>query len=287
MKKLGILIVHGMGNQGSDFAEDMIEELEERLEDANLDPRTVAWKPVWWAPVLSDAEAELWRKERRGNNLDYKKLRKFVVHALGDAVAYRRVKKHSPGDIAAYDEIHAKLKSDIKELRKETRRGKPANARECPMILIAHSLGCHIASNYIWDLQQPNATSLGNKFEDMKTLTAILTFGCNIPLFTLAHKDVRPIDFPLPVGRFFPSGTNANAVKAASKWRNYYDPDDILGWPLKPLSQAYGQAVHEDVDINVGGIFSSWNPASHGKYWTDNDFTKPAAKAIASVLRLL
>ena len=143
-------------------------------------------------------------------------------------------------------------------------------------------------SNYIWDRQKRGARSLGNDFEDLKTLTAILTFGCNMPLFTLAHRTVVPIKFPLKgLARYFPSGTSPEAIRKASRWRNYYDPDDILGYPLKPLSAGYAKAVYQDIDINVGGLFSSWNPMSHGQYWTDNNFTKPAAKAIGDVLKLL
>ncbi len=287
MKKLAIIVTHGMGSQGPAFADDIIEELEERLEDINLDPGDVAWKPIWWAPVLSKAQSDLWRRLRRGNNLDYKKLRKFIVHALGDAVAYRRDSNAPVGAIKTYDEIHSLIEKDVRELRKTTRKGKPTSAKEVPLLIIAHSLGGHIMSNHIWDLQKNSVTSKGNDFEDFKTLSGLITFGCNIPLFTLSHTDVQPIDFPLNVEKYFPSSTNLNSIKAATKWRNYYDPDDVLGWPLKPLSQAYGKAVHEDVDINVGNIFKSWNPISHSQYWTDNDFTKPVAQAIGKVLRLL
>lgn len=287
MKKLGILVIHGMGDQGPDFADEMIEELEERIRDDGLNADAVAWKPVWWAPVLADAETTLWRKERRNNPLDYKALRKFVVHALGDAVAYRPIQPRSPQDIPVYTRIHELLEEDIRKLRHAVRRGKPASAPESPLFIIGHSLGCHIASNYIWDLQKGHAPSRGNDFEDMKTLSGLITFGCNIPLFTLAHTDVQPINFPLGVRPYFPPGTKVQAIKAATKWWNYYDPDDILGWPLKPLSPAYDVAVHEDVPINVGGILSSWNPLSHMLYWTDDDFTKPVARAIGRLLSLL
>lgn len=279
-----------MGDQDTDFADGMIKEIEERIHDKEkLDPSEIEWQPVWWAPVLSSAESDLWRRSQRGNDLDYKKLRLFVLHALGDAVAYRKVDKSKlhEGDINSYDEIHAQVKKDMKTLRERTRAGKPANAPEVPLIIIAHSLGCHILSNYIWDLQKKDAKSIGNNFEDMKTLSGLLTFGCNIPLFTLANNRVEPIKFPLPVAKYFPKGTSANAIKASTKWWNYYDPDDILGWPLKPLSQSYRRAVHKDVPINVGVFWSSWNPASHGGYWGDNDFTVPASKAIAKILKLL
>jgi hypothetical protein len=150
--------------------------------------------------------------------------------------------------------------------------------------------GCHILSNYIWDLQKKHTPSFGNDFEDMKTLCGLATFGCNIPLFTLAHENIEPIDFPPAVQDikpYFPPSTNPNSIKAATKWRNYYDPDDILAWPLKPLSAAYTKAVDRDIDINVGGFLSSWNPISHLQYWTDNSLTEPIAKSIGRLLRLL
>ena len=200
MKKLAVLVVHGMGDQQADFADGMIDELEGRIRSKHrLNPDEIEWKTVWWAPILSRAEADLWRRSQRGNDLDYKKLRSFVLHALGDAVAYREIPKNKRvrGDINAYDEIHAQVKADMKMLRQKTRAGKPANAKEVPLLIIAHSLGIHIMSNYIWDRQKRNSRSFGNEFEDMKTLSGLQTFGCNIPLFTLAQKKVESIKFPV------------------------------------------------------------------------------------------
>ena len=68
---------------------------------------------------------------------------------------------------------------------------------------------------------------------------------------------------------------------------NYYDKDDILGYPLRPLSQSFKNTVTQDIQINVGGLLSSWNPKSHSEYWTDNDFTKPVAKYLAGLLKIL
>ena len=58
----------------------------------------------------------------------------------------------------------------------------------------------------------------------------------------------------------------------------------VLGYPLKAINSAYAATVNADIAINVGGILTSWNPLSHGKYWTDNDFTNPVADLIASFL---
>ena len=151
---------------------------------------------------------------------------------------------------------------------------------DLPLIVLAHSLGGHIMSNHIWDMQHPGGTPPPglSPFERMHTLAGMVTFGCNIPLFTFAYATVVPIEFPaaqLP---------NPGAVRDKAKWLNYYDPDDVLGYPLKSINAAYDAVVDEDIPISVGGWFSSWNPLSHNKYWTDNDFTKPAAEFIATFL---
>ena len=50
------------------------------------------------------------------------------------------------------------------------------------------------------------------------------------------------------------------------------------------VSPSYGTAVSEDIEINVGGLFTSWNPIFHTEYWTDNDFIKPVAHLIRDVV---
>jgi len=55
------------------------------------------------------------------------------------------------------------------------------------------------------------------------------------------------------------------------RWLNFFDADDVLGWPLRPLSVPYAQMV-TDVEVNASsGLFSdllyAWNPLSHSHYW--------------------
>jgi hypothetical protein len=283
-KKLGVLIVHGIGNQPSDFATELIEELSERLDDAGLKPRQIAFRPVWWAPVIQPREDEMWRVMKAGGDLDFQSLRRFVLSSLGDAVAYQQ----SPGAFnTTYDRIHAFVHGEVQTLR------KALGDADKPLVVMAHSLGCAILSNYIWDRQKGrDAPAFGaTAFERMETLAGMITFGCNIPLFTLAYQKVESIEFPAPqLAGLFP------ALMPVARWLNFYDPDDILGWPLKPLGEfnndpasprRYDRAVSEDIAINVGGLFSAWNPASHSNYWTDDDFTRPAAKLLGELLSRL
>ena len=156
-----------------------------------------------------------------------------------------------------------------------------------PVVLIAHSLGCQVVSNYLWDAQQRSAeagvfradrpdpigkTSARDKFCRLKTLRALFTSGCNIPVFIAG----------LPKERIKPVITGARGWQF--RWENYYDPDDALGWPLHPLSPAYKTAVAVDKAISAGNLLNSWSPLSHNAYWSDDDFLDPVEKSLRALL---
>ncbi len=256
-KSLGVAVIHGMGSQRSKaFADPLIHELEARLKQ----PGQIAWRPVFWADVLSGRQDKYLKAANRNNDLDFYSLRRFVVSALGDASAYRRVGEDPE---STYGRVHTIVRDEIAALRDDL------GSDDKPLVILAHSLGGHIVSNYIWDIQKKNAIVEpgDNAFERIRTLAGLITFGCNIPLFTFALKKIVPISLP----------------KKAT-WLNFFDPDDVLGYPLKPLSPEYRRVVSRDIAINVGGISSSWNPLSHSEYWTDNDFTKPVARFLGKLI---
>jgi hypothetical protein len=271
MATLGVLVVHGMGDQRPTFADGLIAELDGLLKKAGVNSNAIAWQRGYWADVLNAREADLWDDMSRDNDLDLSKVRKFVLNALGDAVAYRQTDGIAGG---VYDRIHDKMHGHLAALAAQL------DHEQCPVIVLAHSLGAVIMSDYIWNEQRRNALARGRSpIERMESLCGIVTFGCNIPLFTLAFRkeDVKAITFPAP--------NLPEPVALEAQWLNYYDPDDVLGWPLKPLSTSYNAAVTQDIGINVGNIFTSWSPMSHGEYWTDNSFTHPVAKLIERLAR--
>ncbi len=296
--KLGVLIIHGVGSQDDQFAEPMKKILKAKISDND----GVCWKSVWWAPVLLKRESDLldtlFPEEKRphcGLRLRYWifKLRKFVVNYVGDATAYRYVPNSDSqtNEIMktneTYNQIHAKVHDAIANLRAEL------GDADKPVIVIAHSLGSVIMSDYIWDRQHwgnQRKQKQGrekkqvpdpygeNPFERMETLAGFITFGSPIPLFTLACDPVESITFP-------PGQLPANLRKKA-KWLNFYNPDDVFGWPLKNLSDIYKDCPIEDKPINVGSIMTFWNPLCHSKYWTDNNFTEPVAQYISEFLKV-
>lgn len=269
-KKLAILVIHGMGSQDEDFADEMIDEINSRISGFSLNPDDVAWKTVFWADIVEPRQTKYLEYARKNHDIDYITLRQFVITALGDATAYQKI---GDNETATYGKIHSRVSAAINNLYEGDLEHK-----NCPLIVFAHSLGGHIMSNYIWDMQKAsrNGDITLSSFEKMEHLAGFVTFGCNIPVFTFAHDIVVPISFP--------GEKLTEAEKSKAKWLNYYDPDDILGYPLKAINSAYDKTVYADIPINVGGMFSSWNPISHGDYWTDNNFTKPVSKFISTFL---
>jgi hypothetical protein len=283
--KLGVLVIHGVGSQGYNFADPMKKILKGKISDYD----EICWESVWWAPALTDREKDLLDKlfpiENRPHCIEFRKylifkLRKFVVSYMGDATAYRYVPDNGSQTNNTYENIHRIVHDSIVNLR------VGLGNTDKPVIVMAHSLGSVIMSDYIWDrqkkLQNHETDPYGNnELERMQTLAGFITFGSPIPLFTLAYRPVKSIKFPpdnLP--------GNLQILKDEATWLNFYDEDDVLGWPLKHLSNSYEARPIEDKPINVGGMLTSWNPLCHHEYWTDNSFTEPVAEYISKILNL-
>lgn len=263
--EIGVLVVHGMGSQPPDFADGFIAGMQGRLLRLGVAPEAVAWRAGWWAGVVNQREADLWRALSADHTLRYEDLRRFVISHFGDALAYQRVPSQG---MDVYRTIHARIREHLAALREQMGGDKP-------IVVLAHSLGSAIVSNYIWD-EQKSPTPETAPTQRMETLAGLVTFGSNIPLFTLCLDEVVAIRFPVPA--------LSGPIRAAARWLNFFDADDVLGYPLRPLSASYHDAVSADLQINVGSILRSWNPLSHEEYWTDNDFTGPVATLIRDIL---
>ena len=132
-----------------------------------------------------------------------------------------------------------------------------------------------IASYYIWDLQKNNPIiDIGNSpLEKGETLTLFYTLGTQIALWSLSHNDFgEPIQVPSPQ-------LNNHYSGLAGEWINFYDRDDVLGFPVQKINDAYAQIV-VDREVNAGNLFSNWNPLSHNSYWKDDEVIDPIAQAL-------
>lgn len=113
--KLGILVVHGMGSQKNpQFADKMIDEVNQRVKKQGANPGDIVWQPVYWADILQPQEDALWKALSKDHKLSFETLRKFVLGNLGDAVAYQRQPEAAPD---VYQRIHTAVHGCIVKLR--------------------------------------------------------------------------------------------------------------------------------------------------------------------------
>ena len=196
--------------------------------------------------------ALLWAAARLSGRA-WVKLRQFLLYSFGDPATYA-YRAADPGSIyeQVRDEIGAKLRALCGELDPGGR-----------VVVVAHSLGAHVLSNYIWDTQAPlrtgtaaaRAALLGNEdYRCIQAIARVLTAAPNITLFVAGRPEVQPFAKP----------------SADFEWHNFYDKDDVLGWQLRPLppgaDSSYSDLVTIERRIDVGGLWKSWNPASHVEY---------------------
>ena len=278
------MAIHGMGRASPTYADRLQKALFERLDEAGP---ALHFAPVYYENLLSPNQSRVWKACSR--TLRWTRLRRFGLFFLADAGALES-RKSEPD--SAYTRVQIRIAQTLYEACRTT-------GPNSPLVLIAHSLGCQILSNYLWDAQKylkhgrsnvgiwtdpkqyaSDITDSGTLSHDElafmagHTLRYLYTTGCNIPMFVAGHDQsaIEPISPP-----------NANF-----KWHNFYDKDDPLGWPLSILSPSYAKLV-SDHQVNASGgwlawLLASWNPLSHGRYWQDKDVLAPLRDDVASLL---
>ncbi len=287
MADVVLVTVHGMGETAPDYAADLGQRVRARL-GMRLAAQ-VDFRSVYYQKILKPNESEVWRRVSATSAVRYDRLRKFLLFGFGDAAGLENRKEDS-GSVYELAQI---------EIAKTLLDAYVANGPDTPVVLLSHSLGCQVLSSYIYDAQkarsglpvaagvwkdidhwsrslQGRALSEPEKsFLACGTALGWITTGCNIPIFVAAHKEMTIIPISAPRPSF--------------RWINIYDPDDVLGWPLQPLSEGYRLLV-EDRAINAGRgvinwIVKSWNPLSHSSYWQDEQVLAPLASMLTQLTR--
>jgi hypothetical protein len=283
MTQVALIAVHGMGETLPDYADGLMAGLRTRLDAL---ASQVVMRSVYYQGILHDNQRLVWDRTAATGQVRYAALRKFVLYGLGDAAGLEN-SKDDPGSI--YEQAQGEIATTLLSAH----AARPG----MPVVFVAHSLGCQVLSSYLYDAQKAAAgkpvgagiwrdigawsgATLGRALTASElafigggTCVALVTTGCNIPIFVAAHQEMHIIPIAPPTSQF--------------KWINFYDPDDVLGWPLQPLSNGYRELV-EDRAINASGgvgdlLLRSWNPLAHNTYWDDD----AVLDAIAAMLRRL
>ncbi len=304
-----LLCMHGMGNlTKGEFEADIAkvkQNLAERLPANKLSNTYIPAAGIFYSDITQGQEDKIWEAMTTQGGLDtgwirrntINLIRRFIISGLSDATAFTGF--NDSGAYLPYRDAQQRIYDALKDVHKV--------CGEIPIVIISQSLGCQIMSNYLWDAQLylRNATLPENKrfpidrrsiwydrpyasdvirdeFLCLQSLKTWFTTGCNIPIFVSGFKDVRAVHNNR-------DGYNFN-------WFNYFDYDDVLGYPLTPLNvlfnpgntaghgQSYANAA-TDIQVNAndgiwGTITSSWNPMSHTQYWGDNTVLEALASRV-------
>lgn len=278
MQKIGVIVIHGLGLQNKEFAFKFIKKLDRAFAGMMNVPSSKPYidiEPVYWGDVFGDHEDRIYRDLVLNKKLRYKKLRRYLVYYLADAVAYQPVDTNGQN----YDAVHQSISNALHNLSK--RIGNTA-----PLFVVSHSLGTVIASNFFYDLQftsrhYPGIIDTSSPLERGETLTHFYSLGTTLPLWSLRYRDFsKPIRIPTLEGKDLYPGLDG-------EWVNFYDKDDILGYPLREIDPAYEKAVKADVSINVGNLLTSWNPFCHTSYMRDKKVVNHIADRLAFAYRYI
>jgi len=269
MKNVALVTIHGMGETRPDYADKLFATLQQA---AGANAAQLYCGTVYYQDLLLYNEQRVWQTV--GSRLRWSKLRRFMLFGFADAAALEH-RKEQPHSLYHYSQL---------KISRALYLAKQQLAADGKLVLLAHSLGCHVLSCYLWDAQQAKAgiKPAAGIWRDIKryqagisgdnpltdediaflrgdSLLSLITTGCNIPIFVAAHAMEQIVPFNKPHSGFV--------------WHNYYDKDDVLGWPLADLSPGYAALVN-DIEVNAGGGFfgwlaASWNPLSHNQYWQE------------------
>ena len=271
-KEIGVLTIHGIGMQDENFDEALIANFRHQLSAAVFE--SIQFEQVFYQNLIQPNQERVFHA-MQSQPLRWRRLRKFMLFYFSDAAAYQ----HNSSQIGSiYFHVHGRVYSAMSALH------EAFDYQDKPVVIIGHSLGCFIMSNYIWDAQQAGKpdgkptgiwqTEIPNPFQQMRSLRYFFSTGCNIPLFVSGLPYIAAIERP----------------NEQFRWLNYYDKDDVLGWPLKPLSQdgphPYDDVVEADIEINVGASYKPWisaTPLSHMEYWSSAGFIEPAASMLTAL----
>ncbi len=257
---IGVITLHGVGShrRGSEFDAKLKKFLKEK---AGGNTRVVV-KTVYYHGETRDRQADIWKEYDRledefPKSLDQKIIRRIMFATVGDALAYAN---NSDDKGSYYRHAHDEVPKAVDKLEAELGDGSP-------VVVVAHSLGCKVIFDYLCDVQTGRGVWQGKKrpsdFQKLANLRLLITTGCNLPLFESS--------MPAAKQRFFRPNKNF-------QWGNFYDRDDLLGWPLRPLGGRFAEIVRDEERNKMGSIATS-----HFNYWKDDKLNEEIADRILAI----
>ncbi len=279
-KKIAVAVIPGVGKRDQrEYEKEAILPLQEQL--SRHVQGDVVIELINWTHILEERQNKLRsRFDESDRDVDFGKLRHFFVSLITDIIVYQPDGEES----SVYQKIHKVMAQGLQKLSQSA-------GEDAPLVIVSHSLGAVIASNYMRELQ--NASAQNNKvtthtsqspstpLEKGETFAQFYTFGTFLPLYSVRHETFTdPVQVPSP--QFQKRIQDDNVSLTTSPWINFYDRDDIFSLPLGFINDAYQQMV-DDREVSVGGWLKSWNPLSHLEYWGDQSVLDPIVEGITAL----
>lgn len=276
--KIAVMCIIGVGRDDEEAREqEAVEPFARRISDEIGDGAVI--ELVHWTNILQ-AEKDRVRDgyNAEDENLHYGLIRRFFSGLITDMIAYQPQGEESH----TYLQIHKAVAKTMDTLSREA-------GADAPLVIIAHSMGGIIASNYLRELQEDTYESelLPEEVHDIagdtplergETLAQVYTMGTMLALYSVRHKEFdEPMRVPSPMLNDHYSIEHYPDLP--TQWVNFYNPSDVLAYPLQFLNPAYDRTV-EDRRVSVGDWRTSWNPLSHMAYWGDEAITGEIANSI-------
>lgn len=315
MRKLAVMLVHGVESAGERYAERAMTLLGDEFERIAGVPASDAlvMEPAFWAPVFEPGQEQLSdRIGGEGSRWLVQLLDKLAAQAsqgstlallaaastaglrwlpgLGDAhfPTLRWLIVHYLGDAVAYhsgadgtghyEKVQAVLAGSLHELARKA-------GDDAPLAVLGHSLGSVVSSDFLYDLQgvaagtplAPEARRLlgDTPIERGETFGWFYTLGSPLALWAQRHPGFG-VPLQVPSAAF-----GERHPRQRGEWINVFDPDDVISSPLRPLSDAWAGAVAEDRRVTVGPWPLGATPLAHPYYWNDRRVVGPIASALA------
>lgn len=244
--KIAVAVIHGIGTQQETYADRFLSKLTKAV--AKLNPKIeLVTKPIWWQQYAEIPQTEIVKKTL---GLGWSNLRNLFIRYGGDALGYQPTMDVDRG---LYNRIHRAVNEGLQELYFQV-------DKSTPLVLVSHSLGTVIASNFIWDSQRPS--SFGRlcfkpavqSEQILRNLSLLYTMGSPIMVWGLRYTDGGA---PIKVPDF-------------CKWYNIYSPQDVISSPIKNINLQYKQMSNlEDISLPVGGFLTKFTPVAHVGYFED------------------
>jgi len=303
-RDVAVIFVHGIHAHDSEYSRPFQTGLGRAL-PRRLRPH-LKCRTVFWADIVRGRSQLYLNQAQITAGIADNQYRRLVVEGLGDAAAYQKTRRR---ENSAYYAIQERLTQALAD-------ADPKEDQSRPLVMIGHSLGCHIISSYAWDLNRinqlsdaevaewddPYITSMvaqlraASPFRRLETFAGLVTLGSNMPLFTFTFgpDKVYPITRSPAASKkaAFPGVALSEALLRHARWLNFFSRNDLLGYPLKPLNAAYNDearlidhAVYSEGYIRAVLLPSSLNAMrAHVGYWVNRGIVRKTARLIADIM---